>query len=229
MSTNTKSLKRSLEDAAASDAKRQKTAETSDSAQSAVPVFVNGLKIGGDTVSTEEIDDKTLSFALYQRVRPERRSDTFPPAADPKVVELLDNYEKEWNIQIPGDLKTLTAWEGVREAIFRVFPTNNSYVTPGEKKFTSSTTPMQWVLLKPSDATPTQYLVRIMDENQGCCYWYAGWNDGDTTCRVFVSDHYVVKLDGKLPAGIQLDLTAPSLYVFFVKYAARGMAWHRQV
>lgn len=186
------------------------------------PVYVNGLRIGG----LERLDETTDSIDnLWRLLYPKN---TEEPKHNTKVSEILQQYEKDWQVTFPEDLKRIACWDRIGGAIFHAFPTNNCWITPGQTIWSDEKIGRQWkLLLNPS---PEDYMLRIIDENQGCCFWYVGWKKGDTTCRVYVSSDVLPEVGESTSERTSNDLrlTGSSLITFLTDYAKEGAAWYKQ-
>lgn len=170
------------------------------------PVAVNDHRIGGAAGAGPPL--AALQALLYA-------------TQDDRVVRTLRGYEEEWGVTLPADLKTITAWPGIADAVTYVHPGNNDYCVPTAEK--------PWRLLRV--AATGEHAVKIMDErgppgrapraHQCCCYWFAAWHAGAESSRVYVSDHAeLYGDDGDEDAGPQL--TAESLAGFLADYAKSG-------
>jgi hypothetical protein len=147
------------------------------------------------------------------------------PQGPNSMLEARPALSRDWKITVPLDLKTISCWKGISSAVFDAFPTNNDFVEPDG-----------WTLL--TIKATGEHAVRFMDENQGCCFWFAAWRDGDVHCRVYVSDWSKLypkpkqlREDENFPSGEvtarEPQLTAGSLVSFFADYAKSGAEWDR--
>ncbi len=166
------------------------------------PVYVNDLCIGGPSLGLTLTLPRLwmfLSLRLPAGAREYR--------VNAEAAEALNALEVEWGVTIPADLKTIASWANIEDAVCTIFPTNNDFIPPARG----------WTLLNLS--ATGEHAVKIMDENQGCCYWFAAWRPGDDSCRVYVSE----STDFENEAPI---LTADSLIGFYADYALRGAMWY---
>lgn len=137
------------------------------------------------------------------------------PELDPRAVESIINFETKWNLRIPANLHTIICWKGIAAKISIAFPTNNQLVDP-----------KHWVPLQLDSSLPFPNMLRLMDGNEGCCYWYVGWQLGEADCHVFVSEQKYPTL-GEITYGsiLPLHLTADSLIRFLINYCRSGKEW----
>lgn len=216
-------------------------------------VYVNGLKIGGvDENINNNINNKEQLEELWSLLfKMIKRDDIDAMESDEECKSIIEDYEKSWNIKIPEELKIISSWKNVGSAIFNVFPTNNCFIVPGKIVWSDETYGRQWKLVK-NPCCGEEYMIRIIDENQGCCYWYAGWKKNDKTCRVYVSDNVLPEIDDNQSIDNQnidnqsidnqdndsdhdydyendIYLTGSSLTDFLIDYSKRGIQWYKDV
>ena len=151
-----------------------------------IPVYVNDLKIGGYDDNIIQTDLDKLMFLIYDKVAKK----------DNIVIKQIDEFEKKWSITIPNDLKTFICWQNIGSKIFHAFPTNNCLIVPGYTIWSDEKQPRVWIPLINNHVfqLPKKYMIRIMDENQGCCFWYSGCDDGINTVQFMYHNWFYLKL-----------------------------------
>jgi hypothetical protein len=189
------------------------------------PAYVNGHPIGG--VTADGLAEPTFPelWTALSREAAERfksYSDFSCPSTSPEIdddsLARITKYEKEWKTVIPLDLKTISCWKGICDAVFHALPLNNFYAQPSYEN--------GWHLY--TIKSTGEHAVRFMDENQGCCYWFAAWRDGGVRCRVYVSEYPSLypdprwRLEEEEEAKYEPRLTSDSLVAFFAGYAKDG-------
>lgn len=131
-----------------------------------------------------------------------------------KTAKVLASLEKKHNLRFPSDLKSIICWPGMcciqdDPEDFIELPLPGWMRVPSEKK---------WHIISPfcNNQQVLDYGIHLIDEDQGCCFWYVGWNKGDQSCQVYIceTDYYDENFQPN-----DMKLTSHSLIDFLWDYA----------
>eukprot|EP00128_Syssomonas_multiformis_P012958 Colp12_sorted_trinity150504_noHs@15475 len=204
---------------------------TSDHKEHIVRYIINGIErhipqdqITADAVFPDEPKDTVVDwFAAYRdryinNVLHEGFFEVIgaKPAVSDSALQRIRSFESYHGVKLPPAVVKFFSLEHITQIVFRVFPTNNHLRDPSRR---------QWVLLK--CATSGQHVLKIMNENQGCCYWYIKWEEGDIDPPVYVSEEDYERKDG--PRVIP-DLTLKEsdyFSSFWQQLANDGLDWYQ--
>lgn len=180
------------------------------SPENVAPVFINNIKIGGTNNSpnrnkTLESIHRNLFISMTQEF-------------DEVTIKEIESFEKENCVKIPPDLKTFMSWKNIAELICNIFPLNNHLLVPGNLYYE---TQIKWKLIIPKQFE-TKYLIKIMNNDSGCCFWYAGFDDKSDFCKIYASCD-----DSDASTISQIWLNGINLIDFFSGYTVDGKTWHK--
>ena len=201
----------------------------------AQPVFINDLRIGGPPLAIHNDDGTTQEISMDHLWRLLYPGTTDAPQINQAVAQTLEQYEQQWGVNIPTTLKTVASWTNIRHAICHAFPTNNDFCVPGSSNVYYPDHVQHWHLVKQSVvssvAPDMTHMVRFINENQGCCFWYAAWNNKDEKCKVYVSYDVLPEQGNNTNdnyEGGDPFLTSDDLLTFLIDYTLEGGKWYQQ-
>lgn len=188
------------------------------------PAYVNDLRFGGEAnvdVLESKLSDPRLAFLeewnnkiRHQKLWEFARCD---PAYDAREVAAVDKLFARQGTRVPPSVTELATRRHAQALVTYWQPTNNFLVSPSKWKVQRG--PDDWKIL------------RIINENQGCCYWFVAWRSGalDSTQLdppVFVGDY----IDGEVetvPNFFEVvECTANRWSEFLLDYAVEGARWY---
>ncbi len=188
------------------------------------PAYVNDLRFGGgdnvDILQSALEDPKSAFLDEWNRKIRHAKLWEFArcdPAYDERAIAYVRELEEGQDIRVPPSLVEFATRRHARELVFYWQPTNNSLVEP----------PSWDVQLGPEDWK----VLRIIDENQGCCFWYVAWRSWEINSTaldppVFVGDWIDPDLD-EVPDFFQrVQCTANRFSEFLFDYAVEGARWY---
>jgi len=165
---------------------------------------INGLRVGGDIGCLQKGHFSNNERTLYTtKILPNvlsqfRQPVKSPHSKDSSVLSAIKKWEEEHSLTIPWTITELVSVQGIYKSVFRGDPCNHSIVTK------------DWSYEKlPGD----RHGIQLVIENQGCCVWWAVWEDGDNDAEVWVSG-----FDWHDSAYI----TAYNIASFFMDFAKQG-------
>jgi hypothetical protein len=188
------------------------------------PAFVNDLRFGGDpnvNLLESALEDPRLAFIEeWDRKVRHRKLWEFArcdPAYDAAAVEAVARLATERGERIPASVAEFATRKHAGALVMYWQPTNNFLVAPSEWSVQKG--PEDWRFL------------RIIDENQGCCFWYVAWRAGglDGTQLdppVFVGDEIDPDLEEVPDFFTRTECTANRWSEFLLDYAAEGARWY---
>lgn len=220
--TSTVGIKRKQENSCEDNLKnykKRKTEPSDDDYKTPKICHVNGLPIGGFDKYLKRTDFKYLKELFYKGKEPE---------INKEILVHIEEFEKKESLKLPDDLRTFFTLKRIRGITFGCYPTNNSLCIPEEKFFSDKDSPkFHLKLCSGKDlkmGLPTDYLLKIMNENQGCFYWYAGWNGKESKeCKIYCARE---ELDIDSNPKKNLFLSSESLSKFFISYYLIGSVYY---
>lgn len=197
-------------------------------------VYVNGLRFGGPesarVLRSKRKDPREAFCEEWENTVGHAKFFAFVKCDPPvhlETIERMRRFEQEYELTLPASVFEFFARSGVEDMIFTLQPTNNRLLLPDE-----------WEVL-PYDE---RVALRVLDENQGSCFWYLVWNR-DEPCLdppVYVGEFFdvapdeVVDDDDDYGAWVEAEkarfargtrLTALRFSEFVYDYAVEGARW----
>jgi len=131
---------------------------------------------------------------------------------DESAVAFFQRFEQEHAIRLPGTLKELLQCDGIADAVTDCHP-NNPNLVPLEDG--------EWILQRGMREKQLggDYAIVIMLPHQGDHEWAVVFDDGEDDARVY--------LRWDLGEGVEWQLTAPGIGMFFWDLAQTGLAWYQ--
>lgn len=182
--------------------------------------YVNDLRFGGPAnvdILTSALADPRAAFLaewdrkIHHRALWERFG--CDPAYDPRRVADIRAFERLHKVAVPPSLVDFVARRHSDRLVFHWQPTNNDLVPPAK-----------WVLRR---APGGWHVLRTINENQGCCYWFVAWRDdlGALDPPVFVGDDDD-RTDNLKSFFRKNRCTANHWSEFLYDYAREGEKWY---
>ncbi|MFO0561709.1 MAG: hypothetical protein U0269_27095 [Polyangiales bacterium] len=190
------------------------------------PMFVNDLRFGGsatvDVLESREPDPRRAFLEEWNNKIRHRKLWDFArcdPAYDEAAIRAVRELEDAQDISVPPSIVEFATRRHAFDLVHYWQPTNNSLVTP--RRWDVQLGPEDWNIL------------RIIDENQGCCFWYVAWRSGQLDGTqldppVFVGDWIDPERD-EVPDFFTLArCTANRWSEFLLDYAVTGSRWYEE-
>eukprot|EP00842_Homolaphlyctis_polyrhiza_P005634 jgi/Hompol1/6071/HPOL_002752-RA len=139
----------------------------------------------------------------------------------------LRKFENKHQLRLPRGYRQLMSLNNVASVIMAVYPTNNSLIAPKDLDIVRVPPALSNKITEQVGYCDT--FIKIIDENQGCCYWFIGFDKAHPRHDppVFVGDmYYEQQGSSRCPVATGLELAAPTLSMFIYNWFEQGLDWH---
>ncbi|MBL8679163.1 MAG: hypothetical protein JNK05_08345 [Myxococcales bacterium] len=188
------------------------------------PAYVNDLRFGGganvDVLESQQQDPRLAFLEEWNNKIRHRKLWDFArcdPAYDASAIDAANAVFARQSVRVPASVTELATRRHAHALVMYWQPTNNFLVLPAKWKVQRG--PDDWKIL------------RIINENQGCCYWFVAWRSGALNSTqldppVFVGDYVDSALDEVADFFTITECTANRWSEFLLDYAVEGSRWY---